>query len=319
MVLVGTVQRDKTPSARDGASREHGRRIHRLVRHVRARLEGRLQGAGRDLDRDRRRDLAGAVAAPAQPAAAPRAAQPGSRDVGRIGDARHDRSRRRTTSISAAATSSRSAARPVCAARSTTSSRRRRKTRCSRARTPASPTSYALLPLYANVRVDSLMPLAHDGDQPRDRARQHAGRSVRVARDAAAGGLALGRRRARLPARAHARSELSRRRTSGTASCCCSTDARPTRRRSSSARRELDPLSPITLRFVRARRSRSARRRTRRDRRGRAPSSSTPTLVVTRFMLGTVYLQAGRMPDAMRELETATRLDSSIDRRRSAC
>jgi serine/threonine-protein kinase len=35
------------------------------------------------------------------------------------------------------------------------------------------------------------------------------------------------------------------------------------------------------------------------------------TLVVTRFMLGSVYLQAGRFPDAVRELEIAERLDSS--------
>ena len=34
------------------------------------------------------------------------------------------------------------------------------------------------------------------------------------------------------------------------------------------------------------------------------------TLLVTRFMLGSVYLQAGRVPDAVRELETAAGLDT---------
>jgi serine/threonine-protein kinase len=35
------------------------------------------------------------------------------------------------------------------------------------------------------------------------------------------------------------------------------------------------------------------------------------TLLVTRFMLGSVYLQTGRLPDAVRELEVANRIDST--------
>ncbi|MEO6879278.1 MAG: tetratricopeptide repeat protein, partial [Gemmatimonadaceae bacterium] len=35
------------------------------------------------------------------------------------------------------------------------------------------------------------------------------------------------------------------------------------------------------------------------------------TLLVTRFMLGSVYLQAGRLPDAIRQLEIADRIDST--------
>src|SRR4029079_8865326 len=33
--------------------------------------------------------------------------------------------------------------------------------------------------------------------------------------------------------------------------------------------------------------------------------------VASRFMLGAVYLQAGRLPDGVRELEAATRIDSN--------
>ena len=67
---------------------------------------------------------------------------------------------------------------------------------------------YAILPLYANVRVDSLMPLALQGDQPIGRTRQHSRRSIRVARESVAGELALARGGARLPTRGGAGREL---------------------------------------------------------------------------------------------------------------
>jgi serine/threonine-protein kinase len=73
---------------------------------------------------------------------------------------------------------------------------------------------------------------------------------------------------------------------------------------------ELDPLSPITfgsysLALLAAHASDAAIAAARRA------VELDSTLVVTRFMLGAVYLQAGRGPDAVRELETAARLDTS--------
>ncbi len=290
MVLIGHRAARQDSSARHRASREHGRRIHRLVRHVRARLEGRVQGAGRDLERDRRRDLAGAVGR--RPTAAPAPAQTGT-----AASAAPRRTARpiswRTICISAAATSSRSAARRVCAARSTTSSRRRRRTRTSRARTPASPTSYALLPLYANVRVDSLMPLAHVGDQPRGRSStarwpKRSRRARRCCRPAGVGPTPSATTSARSRS-----TRTPRQRTNGTASCCCSTGARPRRRRSSTRATRARSAVADHVRFVRARargratagrgdRGGQARRRARlhaRSSRGScsAPCTSRPT------------------------------------------
>ena len=73
---------------------------------------------------------------------------------------------------------------------------------------------------------------------------------------------------------------------------------------------ELDPLSPITfgsysLALLAAHSSDAAIAAARRA------VELDSTLVVTRFMLGAVYLQAGRGPDAVRELETAAHLDTS--------
>jgi tetratricopeptide (TPR) repeat protein len=42
---------------------------------------------------------------------------------------------------------------------------------------------------------------------------------------------------------------------------------------------------------------------------GRRAVELDSTLLVTRFMLGTVYLQAGKLPEAIAQLETASRLD----------
>jgi serine/threonine-protein kinase len=73
---------------------------------------------------------------------------------------------------------------------------------------------------------------------------------------------------------------------------------------------ELDPLSPITfgsyaLALLAARTPDAAIAA------GRRAVELDSTLVVTRFMLGAVYLQAGRGPEAVRELETAARLDTT--------
>ena len=144
--------------ARDGASREHRRRIHRLVGHVRARVEGRVQGAGRDLDARSSPRSRRSCRAPARAGSSARAA--GAGGVGRIARRTARPISRRTISTSAAASSSTSAARRAFAARSTTSSRRR-KSDSNFARAYAGIANvYALLPLYANVRVDSVMPLA---------------------------------------------------------------------------------------------------------------------------------------------------------------
>ena len=72
---------------------------------------------------------------------------------------------------------------------------------------------------------------------------------------------------------------------------------------------ELDPLAPVTLGsyalgLAVARQPDSAIAAAKRG------VELDSTLVVTRFMLGAVYLQANRLPEAVRELETATRLDS---------
>jgi serine/threonine protein kinase/tetratricopeptide (TPR) repeat protein len=73
---------------------------------------------------------------------------------------------------------------------------------------------------------------------------------------------------------------------------------------------ELDPLSPIkfgsyALALIVARSPDAAIAA------GRRAVELDSALVVTRFMLGAVYLQTNRVPDAIRELETAARLDTS--------
>jgi serine/threonine-protein kinase len=73
---------------------------------------------------------------------------------------------------------------------------------------------------------------------------------------------------------------------------------------------ELDPLSPITfgsygLALAVGRTLDSAVIA------GRRAVELDSTLLVTRFMLGAVYLQAGKIPEALRELQAAVRLDSS--------
>ena len=73
---------------------------------------------------------------------------------------------------------------------------------------------------------------------------------------------------------------------------------------------ELDPLSPIsfgsyalTLAVARAQDSAAIA--------GRRAVELDSTLLVTRFMLGTVYLQSAKVPEAIRQLESAAKLDST--------
>ena len=209
MVLARHRAARQESSAGHGAAREHGRRIHRLVRHVRARLEGRVQGAGRDLERDRRRDLA-------------------RTDVGRRCNDRcraHDERRaggrvaannHGTTDLEAYDLYLRG--RFFFEKRGEAGLRRaldyfqqaaKKDTKFARAYAGIA-NVYALLPLYANVRVDSLMPLAMRRST-RGRARQHAApkRSRRARHCCRRAGA--GRCRARLSARAQARSQLRRR------------------------------------------------------------------------------------------------------------
>jgi tetratricopeptide (TPR) repeat protein len=168
---------------------------------------------------------------------------------------------------------------------------------------------YAILPLYANVRVDSLMPLALtainravalDSTLPeafasRGTLLQASWRWADAERDYKRA-LALDPNNA--PAHqwygellllngrvAEAKTQLKR-----------ATD--------------LDPLSPIAFGSyslalavygLRDSAILAARRAVELD----------STSLVGRFMLGTVYLEAGRLPDAFRELESAKRIDST--------
>jgi serine/threonine-protein kinase len=168
---------------------------------------------------------------------------------------------------------------------------------------------YALLPLYANVRMDSVMPLAlraidravkidstlaeafasratllqatwRWADAERDYLR-----AVRLDPNYASAHQWLGELMLLNGRTAEAQAQLKR-------------------------ATELDPLSPITLGSyalsLAVGRSFDAAIAT-----GRRGVELDSALLVTRFMLGTVYLQAGRFPDATRELEFAARLDTA--------
>ena len=169
--------------------------------------------------------------------------------------------------------------------------------------------AYALLPLYANVRVDSILPLA----------------MVAVNRAVALDSTlpeAFASRATLLQAAWHWRdAERDYKRAlaldpnSATAHQWYgellllngrSSEARTQLRRAT----ELDPLSPITfgsyaLTLAAGGALDSAVVA------GRRAVELDSSLVVTRFMLGGVYLEAGKTADAVRELEAATRLDSS--------
>src|SRR6185436_8630736 len=169
---------------------------------------------------------------------------------------------------------------------------------------------YALLPLYANVRVDSVMPLAMraidravqlDSTLPeafasRATLLQSGWRWAEAEKDYQRA-LALDPN----SAQAHqwyGELLLLNGRTA---------DSRTQLKRAT----ELDPLSAITfgsysLALGVARTLDSAVIA------GRRAVELDSTLLVTRFMLGGVYIEAGRMPDAIRELETAARIDPAL-------
>jgi len=168
--------------------------------------------------------------------------------------------------------------------------------------------AYALLPLYANVRVDSLMPLAMsaidraiqldstlaESFASRATLLQAAWRWADAERDYKRA-LTLDPNAAQ-PHQWYGELLLILGRT-----------PEATTQLARAAR--LDPLAPVTLGsyalgLAVARQPDSAIAAAKRG------VELDSALVVTRFMLGAVYLQANRPPDAVRELETATRLDS---------
>ncbi|HEV8449648.1 MAG TPA: protein kinase [Gemmatimonadaceae bacterium] len=172
--------------------------------------------------------------------------------------------------------------------------------------------AYALLPLYANVRVDSLMPLAMSAID----------RAIRLDSTLAESFAS----RATLLQAAWRWSEAERdyKRALTLDPNAPSTHqwygelllvlGRTPEAKAQLARAaQLDPLAPVTLgsyAFVLtiARQPDSAIAAAKRA------VELDSTLVVTRFILGTVYLQAGRLPDAVRELEASVKLDSSSTR-----
>jgi serine/threonine-protein kinase len=167
----------------------------------------------------------------------------------------------------------------------------------------------ALLPLYANMRVDSVMPLALnaidraialDATLPEaftsrasllqsawrwSEAESDYQRALTLDPNSAQGHQWYGELLLLNGRVAEARTQLKR-------------------------ATELDPLSPITfgsygLALAVGRTLDSAVSA------GRRAVELDSTLLVTRFMLGAVYLQAGEIPEALRELQAAVRIDSS--------
>ena len=168
---------------------------------------------------------------------------------------------------------------------------------------------YAILPLYANVRVDSLMPLAlkainrsvgldstlAEAFASRASLLQASWRWPEAERDYQRA-LALD---ANYAAAHQWLGELLL--LNGRTADAISQLKRAT---------ELDPLSPITfgsygLALAVGRTPDAAITA------GRRAVELDSTLLVARFMLGTVYLQANRYPEATRELEMAAKLDTT--------
>ncbi len=170
-------------------------------------------------------------------------------------------------------------------------------------------SAYALLPLYANVRADSVTPLALnainravglDSTLPeaftsRATLLQAGWRWIEAERDY--------QRALKLdPSYASAHQWfgelllLNGRTTEALAQLKRAT--------------ELDPLSPVIFGSYALALS-AARMPDAAIAAGRRAVELDSTLLVTRFMLGTSYLQADRIPEAIRELETAARLDTS--------
>jgi serine/threonine-protein kinase len=168
--------------------------------------------------------------------------------------------------------------------------------------------AYALLPLYANMRVDSLMPLAMtaidraiqldstlaESFASRATLLQAAWRWTDAERDYKRA-LTLDPNAAQ-PHQWYGELLLILGRT-------------PEAKTQLARAAQLDPLAPVTLGsyalgLAVARQPDSAIAAAKRG------VELDSTLVVTRFMLGAVYLQANRLPDAVSQLETATRLDA---------
>jgi serine/threonine-protein kinase len=168
---------------------------------------------------------------------------------------------------------------------------------------------YALLPLYANVRVDSVMPLAMqaidravklDGTLPET----FASRGSLLQSAWRWGEAEADYQRALTLDPNHAAAHqwygellLLNGRVS---------EARTQLKRAT----ELDPLSPVTfgsyaLALAVAKTLDSATTA------GRRAVELDSTALVTRFMLGAVYLLSSKIPDATRELEAALRIDSA--------
>src|SRR6185437_9437311 len=233
-------------AAGHGAPRQHGGRFHRLVRHVRAKRDRRVQGAGRDLERDRDRGVAAAL----------QRRSAGGDDQRGAGPARYERSGR-VRSLSPRALLLRQTRRSQSAPRARLlpaggaegfEFRPRLRRRGKRLRAAAA--------LREHSR--RLGDAARDGgDQSRRAARQHAGRSVRVPGDAVPVGLAMGRRRARLPARARARPELVER-ASMVRRAAASSGAGRRSARSAGARDDARSAVTGNVRVVRARARRGA-------------------------------------------------------------
>ena len=217
---------------------------------------------------------------------------------------------RRTISICAAATSSTSAARRACAARSTTSSRPRRKTRRFARAYAGIANVYALLPLYANVRVDSVMPLAIKAinravalDSTLPEAFASRGSLLQAGWRWADAEADYKRALALDPNYATAHQwygELlllnGRARRS----------AHPAQ-----ARHRARSAVADHVRIVRARARGGARRSDTAVIAGKRAVELDSSLVVTRFMLGTVYLESAQFPTRRAQLEAAAKLDSS--------
>ncbi len=168
---------------------------------------------------------------------------------------------------------------------------------------------YALLPLYANVRADSVMPLALAAinravslDSTLSEAFASRGALLQANWQWAEAERDYERSLRLDPNSAQAHQwygELLL--IDGRASLAQTQLKRAT---------ELDPLSPIIfgsygLALAAARQSDAAVAAARRA------VELDSTLLVSRFMLGTVYLQANRVPEAVRELEMAARLDDT--------
>ena len=294
------------PPARDGAPRQHGRRIHGLVGHVRARVERRLQGAGRDLERR------------SSPRSRRSYRTPPRRDTAATATRRRVRGERSTARPTSQAYDLYLRGRYFFDKRGEAGLRRAldyfeqaAKKDSDFARAYAGIANvYALLPLYANVRVDSLMPLAMqainravaldstlaEAFASRATLLQASWRWADAERDYQRA-LALD------PNYARGASVVRR-------AAAAQRPRPPTRRRSSSAR-------PSSIRCRRSPTARTAlalavgaRHRRVRSRPARRAVELDSTLLVTRFMLGAVYLAgAADCPTRFASSRRPTRLD----------